>query len=274
MGVDIESRRGCPARSVATPMPKEATEEKRPDARQLQERLSAEYVAAHADVPATPPAGGDFYGVFPLKDGAGDESGDVAVVIGDVAGHGPEQAMQAGHMRALLSDCLAVGLSPAETLSAVNAMIEPDPNFEGFGTVFVGTLEAHTGTLTYASGGHEPALIASPTTLDPDAVLDLEGTGPPVGAFPPDMARFEQHQATLPEGGTLLLYTDGVSDARPPRSRLEWLGMDRLKALLLRFASLPPRQLVTRLLARVSAFCRGRFHDDVALLVVRRRARK
>ena len=63
-------------------------------------------------------------------------------------------------MRELLSDCLTVGLTPAETLSAVNAMIEPDPNFEGFGTVFVGTLEDGTGRLTYASGGHEPALIA------------------------------------------------------------------------------------------------------------------
>ena len=136
-------------------------------------------------------------------------------------------------MRELLSDCLTVGLTPAQTLSAVNAMIEPDPSFEGFGTVFVGTLEAGTGKLTYASGGHEPALL---TPADADAVQELDGTGPPVGAFPPQMTRFEQHQATLPTGGTLLLYTDGVSYARSPQSRLDWLGLVRLKSLLVSLA--------------------------------------
>ena len=228
--------------------------------------LSPEYAAAHADLPATPPSGGDFHSAFPLPDG----SGEVAVVIGDVAGHGPEQALQAEHMRALLSDCLTVGLSPAETLSAVNAMIEPDPNFEGFGTVFVGTLEAGTGKLTYASGGHEPALIAPANVTGPEAVQELDGTGPPVGAFPPDMARFEQHEAVLPGGGTLLLYTDGVSDARPPQSRLEWLGLARLKALFAGLSPLAPRRLVAALLRRVSAFCRGKFHDDVAIMAIRR----
>ena len=234
-----------------------------------EQRLSPEYIAAHADLPATPPSGGDFHSEFALDDG----SGDVAVVIGDVAGHGPEQTLQAEHMRALISDCITVGLTPAETLSAVNAMIEPDLNFDGFGTVFVGTLEAETGRLTYASGGHEPALIAAPTVQNPAAVEELVGTGPPVGAFPPEIARFEQHEATLPAGGTLLLYTDGVSDARPPHSRLEWLGIPRLKALFARLAPLSPRLLVSTLLSRVSTFCRGRFHDDVAVLAIRRSTR-
>ena len=232
-----------------------------------QENLSPEYIAAHADQPATPPSGGDFHSAFPREDG----SGDVVVVIGDVSGHGPEQALQAEHMRELISDCVSAGLNPAETLSAVNALIEPDPNFEGFGTVFVGTLESGTGKLVYASGGHEPALIATSKTSDPEAVQELDGTGPPVGAFPPEMARFEQHETTLPAGGTLLLYTDGVSDARPPHSRLEWLGIPRLKSIFAHLAPLSPGRLVSSLLRRVSAFCSGRFHDDVAVLAIRRR---
>ncbi len=232
--------------------------------------LTPEYSAAYADIPATPPSGGDFHAAFLLDAGA---SSEVAVVIGDVAGHGPEQALQAEHMRELLSDCLSVGFSPAQTLSAVNAMIEPDPNFEGFGTVFVGTLESGTGRLVYASGGHEPALIAPADAQSPDAVQELEGTGPPVGAFPPAMTRFEEHSATLPPGGTLLLYTDGVSDARPPQSRLDWLGLPRLKALFARLAALPPRRLIQSLLRQVSAFCRGRFSDDVAVMAVRRAAK-
>ena len=241
--------------------------------RQGQETLTPEYAAAYADIPAVAPSGGDFHDAFLLDKDAGNKS-PVAVVIGDVAGHGPEQALQAEHMRELLSDCLSVGLTPAQTLSAVNAMIEPDPNFEGFGTVFVGTLEAGTGKLVYASGGHEPALISPADADGPDAVQELNGTGPPVGAFPPSMTRFEQHQTILPPGGTLLLYTDGVSDARPPQSRLEWLGLPRLKSFLVEIAALPPRRLVLRLLRQVAAFCRGRFSDDVAVMVIRRTSKK
>jgi serine phosphatase RsbU (regulator of sigma subunit) len=238
---------------------------------QAETRLSSEYVAAEADLPASPPSGGDFHDAFPVNDG----SGKVAVVIGDVAGHGPEQTAQAEHMRELLADCLAVGLTPAETLTSVNALIEPDPNFEGFGTVFAGTIEAETGKLTYASGGHEPALIAMPSkAAEQTSVEELIGTGPPVGAFPADMARYEQMEAVLPKGGTLLLYTDGVSDASPPNSRLEWLGLDRLKAILAQNAAFSPRTLVSRLLGRVFAFCRGQFADDVAVLAVRRLSRR
>jgi sigma-B regulation protein RsbU (phosphoserine phosphatase) len=237
-----------------------------PQVRQAKADLTREFTAAHAEAPAQPPSGGDFVSTFPLHDG----SGDIGVVIGDVAGHGPEQTAQAHHMRELLSDCLAAGLTPAETLKAVNAMIEPDPNFEGFGTAFVGTLEAGTGRLVYSSGGHEPGLIAKPA--EPGKVEELEGTGPPVGAFPPGMARFEQKEASVAPGATLLLYTDGVSDAHPPHSRKEWLGIERLKHLFARFASLPPLRLVSTLLRRVAAFCGGRFDDDVAVLAVRRRA--
>ena len=241
-------------------------EEQGPPVALSEAALSAEYVVAHADVPAHPPTGGDFHSAFPMPDGRG----DIALVIGDVAGHGPEQTPQAEHMRELLSDCLTAGLSPAETLTAVNAIIEPDPHFEGFGTVFVGTLAAETGKLTYASGGHEPALIAPPDEAAPEKIAELVGTGPPVGAFPAEVARYEEHEAVLPDGGTLLLYTDGIPDARPPDNRREWLGLDRLKHLLAQVASLSPRRLISELLGRISAFCQGRFHDDVALLAVRR----
>jgi sigma-B regulation protein RsbU (phosphoserine phosphatase) len=230
--------------------------------------LSSEYVEVHADIPAVPPSGGDFHQVFPIEH----DGGTMAVVIGDVAGHGPQHTMQAEHMRTLLSDCLELGLSPMETLSAVNAIIEPDPNFEGFGTVFVGKIEAESGKIIYASGGHEPALIASPGDAKQQVeVEELIGTGPPVGAFPPEMARYEQREAVLPEGGTLLLYTDGVSDARPPYTRREWLGVAGLKKILAQFARLSPRRLITQLLRRVIRFCQGHFDDDVAVLAIRRR---
>jgi len=228
--------------------------------------LSDEYTAAQIEAPAVAPSGGDFQNAFTAPDGR------VAVVVGDVTGHGPEQTAQADHMRELLTDCLENGLSPSETLTAVNAMIEPDPNFEGFGTVFVGTLEPRTGTLTYASGGHEPALVADPHADGDEAVTELEGTGPPVGAFPAGLARFRQNKSVVPDGGTLLVYTDGVPDASSSTDRRHTFGLERLKAAFARLARLKPSKLVTTLFARVAAFCRGRFHDDVAMMAIHRRS--
>lgn len=228
-------------------------------------KLTRDFMAAHAETPAQLPSGGDFQNVFPLQDG----SGDIAVVMGDVAGHSPEQTGQAEHMREMLSDCLSVGLEPAATLKTVNAVMEADPNFDAFGTVFVGVLEAGTGSLTYASGGHEPGLIAAPDASASGQVEQLEGTGPPVGAFPPDLAQFEQEKAVLPAGATLLLYTDGISEVRPPDERKNWLGTDGLKKIFARFSLLSPARLVPALLQGVSAFCRGQFEDDISVMAVR-----
>ena len=228
--------------------------------------LTRDFTAAQAEAPMQLPSGGDFQNVFPLEDG----SGDVAVVMGDVAGHSPQQTGQAEHMREMLSDCLAAGLAPAETLEAVNVLMEADPNFNAFGTVFVGLLEAGTGSLTYASGGHELGLIAAPDASTSGQVEQLEGTGPPVGALPPDMAEFGQEKAVLPAGATLLLYTDGVSEARSSGDRKKWLGTEGLKKIFARFSLLSPSRLVPALLGRVSAFCRGRFEDDISVMAVRR----
>ena len=229
---------------------------------QSEVKLTRDFTAACAETPMQLPSGGDFQNVFPLPDG----SGDVAVVMGDVAGHSPEQTGQAVHMRELLSGCLSAGLAPAKTLDTVNASIEADPNFEAFGTVFVGVLEAKTGSLTYASGGHEPSLIAAPDANTSGQVEQLEGTGPPVGAFPPDLARFEQEKAVLPAGATLLLYTDGVSEARPPGDRKNLLGTDGLEKDLrsVRYdVTVPPRPCVASARVRIlPRAIRGRYFGD------------
>lgn len=234
--------------------------------RPVQARLTPEFASAYAEAPAQSPSGGDFHDAFPLHDG----SGDIGVVIGDVAGHGPEQTEQAEHMRGLLSNCLSVGLAPAEALTAVSAMIESDAYFDGYGTVFVGTLEAETGILRYASGGHEPGLIASAPDTAMGRVEQLEGTGSPAGALPPELTCFKEHETTIPVGATLLLYTDGVSEARPPHDRENWFGIERLKRELARLSSLSPRRLVSALLEHVSWFCHGQFNDDVAMMAIRR----
>lgn len=222
------------------------------------ERLCDELEAGHADAPLVFPAGGDFHAAFRLP------GGEVAVVLGDVAGHGPEAACDADRLQTAIAGCLEEGLPPAEALAFVNAAAEADPDFPGFATVFAGTVVPETGQIVYASGGHEPALVAAQN----EPVRELGSTGPPLGAIGAEDARYEQRTATLPCDGTLLLYTDGVTEARRGR---RFLGVDGLSSLLSRFARLSPARLTRKIFGRVRAFAGGqRLRDDIALLALRR----
>jgi sigma-B regulation protein RsbU (phosphoserine phosphatase) len=230
--------------------------------------LPSDFVAAHVQSPLVPPTGGDFHATFPLKD----DSSKIAFVLGDVSGHGQEASVHAENLKAAIVGCLDEGLTPSDALGYVNAAAEMDPNFPGFATVIAGTVEAASGRIVYASGGHEPALIAARQTNDtvpPDTVQELTSTGPPVGAFAADEVCYTNSEAKLAPGATLLLYSDGVTEARRGKS---YVGMERLRDWLVRFIDLTPTRLVRKLFGNALAFVGGKkFRDDVVLMVLRRK---
>ena len=218
---------------------------------------------ANADSPLEPPVGGDFHAAFTLEDGT------LALVMGDVVGHGPDAAAHATTLSRALSGCLIEGLPPAEALGFVNAAAEMSPEFEGFATVFVGTVAPLSGDLVYASGGHEPALVAGAGNTK--TVRELDSTGPSLGVFGADEIRYSQRTTNLEAGSTLLLYTDGITEAR--RGRGQMLGLARLRGILARYVPLRPLPLVRKIIGFARAFTgQGRkLRDDAALLVLRRR---
>lgn len=238
------------------------------------------YEAAHLSLPCEPPDSGDFHATVPLEDGS------VGVVIGDV--HGPEAGTHATVLCQAVVGCLQEGLAPEEALGFVNAAAEMDERFSGFATVFAGKVEPQ-GILHYASGGHEPALIATPSetaqaeNVSPADMRELPSTGPPLGAFGADEVQYRGNTATLPEGATLLLYTDGVLEARRPRDR-QAFGFERWQQLFARLCARPSassprtnplRSLLRQLLGRVFTFVGTpqERHDDIALLALRRKKR-
>lgn len=241
--------------------------------------LGSGYEAAYASAPFEPPASGDFHAAFPLEDGS------VGVVIGDVVGHGEEASRHAERLCRAIAECLIEGLPPEEALGFVNAAAEMSPYFEGFATVFAG-LVFPDGSVHYASGGHEPAMIAKgaddtaermaaaaagvPARRTPE-VTELINTGPPLGVLGADEVSYERGTATISQGSTLFLYTDGITEARRGR-RGPQLGMDRLKTLLMRWATLFPLRLVCKVLGYARAFAGrdGFLRDDAALLALRR----
>lgn len=201
--------------------------------------------------------GGDFYDVFPL------DKELYAVVIGDVSGKGLAAAQQLALIRNSLRTTLYLYRTPAQAASSLNAIVTAHDLLVGFVTAFVGVYDAAIGEITYTSCGHEPGLVRRAS----GAMEELGPTGPPLGID--QNASYSEGSITLSPGDTLLLYTDGLSEAG--QSRRQLLGTSGLTRLLV---SLPESADVQAeaeaLVAQVSDFAGGVFRDDVAVLLARR----
>ncbi len=202
--------------------------------------------------------GGDFFDIFPL------DKELHAVVIGDVSGKGLAAAAQLALIRNSLRTTLYLSQRPAQAVASLNTIVTAHDLLAGFVTAFVGVYDAATGSITFASCGHEPGLVRR---IAGGSVAELETTGPPLGVD--GNAIYSDSTLTLAPGDTLLLYTDGLSEAGPTRKNL--LGTPGLARL---FAALPAdtsAQTQAEALVRQAAdHAAGRFHDDIAVLTLRR----
>ncbi len=188
-------------------------------------------------------AGGDFYDVFEL------EPGRVAMVLGDVCGHGREALERAALMRYTVRAYLQAGLEPRAALAlAGQALADPDAHFA---TVAAGVYDSAEGTLTYACAGH-PA----PIVLGPGACVPLEACcSPPVGWGIPTGRR--QSCIPLPAGTAMCFFTDGLTEARCEDGLL---GSERLAALLASLGSHPSAGALVKLVTETA----GATPDDLA----------
>ncbi|MGY6215944.1 SpoIIE family protein phosphatase [Methylolobus aquaticus] len=202
---------------------------------------------------------GDFYDHFLL----GPET--LVVAIADVSGKGVAAALFMAAARTSIRNFTRPGVSPAQTLAAVNRALFEDNRQLVFVTTFLGHYDLPTGRLTYANAGHNlPYVVRSDGT--PEVLGD--STGPLLAVF--DNAEFGDRQAQLGDGDTLVLYTDGVVEASDPGGEL--YGEERLEALLRSNAAASPEALCTRITETVKQHCVGAPQDDVTLLVLRRQA--
>ncbi len=195
--------------------------------------------------------GGDFYDVFKLKDGS------VAVLIGDVSGHGIEAARMATLVRDVVHAFTHQTLKPAEVLAHTNRLlIEKDLN--GFVTAFLGILADGTGCLRYASAGHPEVLLQRAS----GEMERLRSRSVPLGVFA--NKEWPPSEVDLNPGDRLLLYTDGVTEAR---NGGDLFGEERLESVVRR-AHVPVEELPDHVLDEVLAFSGGALKDDIAVLAV------
>jgi serine phosphatase RsbU (regulator of sigma subunit) len=204
--------------------------------------------AAQVDV------GGDVYDFLELADGR------LAVVLGDVTGHGIDATADMAMAKFVFRSLAREHSEPSEFLAHANEVVVGEIAVGKFITMAYLTIDPR-GEVICASAGHpEPRIVR------PDGqVVGLVCGGLALGI---DASQeYEQVEASLPEGGAVVLYTDGVIESRQER---ELFGVERLDELLAANAQRPAQELADAVLAACRAFAGGDLPDDCAIVVIKR----
>lgn len=215
-------------------------------------RMSAIYRPAAGPIDV----GGDFYDLHVQPDGS------TVFVLGDVCGKGAEAAAMSGRVRHALAALRLVEDDPIRLLRLVNqALLGTGGN--KFATLVVGVLARRgSGSLLVrvASGGHPaPLVLRASGTVD---VISVPGML--VGIMPrPD---FSAVTLELAPRDTLILYTDGITEARGPSDSL--FGTDRLRSTLTSCATLPVERITSRLDDTIQTWTSATPRDDIAVLAI------
>jgi serine phosphatase RsbU (regulator of sigma subunit) len=195
-----------------------------------------------------PGAGGDFYDLFALDDGR------LAVVLGDVSGHGRQALPHTALVRFTLRAYLEAGLSPRNAVQTAGTVLERQLG-ESFATVVAATYHPRERTLTYACAGHPPPIVIGSRAIEPITVC----SAPPIGAGARTGTR--QTVVSAPGRARVCFHTDGVTEARVGA---ELFGAQRLMRAL---AELDPEAGAAELLERVAAQTDSRPDDMAACLL-------
>ncbi len=192
-------------------------------------------------------AGGDFYDVFEL------EPGRVALVLGDVCGHGREALERAALTRYTVRAYLQAGLEPRAALAlAGRALADPDAHFA---TVAAAVYDSQEARITYACAGHPAPIVLGQGVPTPLEVC----CSPPVGWGIPTGRR--QSRIPLPAGAAVCFFTDGLTEARCEQGLM---GTARLGELL---GALGPDPSADELIDRVTEVADAT-PDDMAACVL------
>jgi hypothetical protein len=197
---------------------------------------------------------GDFYDLYQTSPTR------TAAVIGDVSGHGIEPSITAFQVKYLLRVFLREYRDPAQALEELNALMSAQGRPEEFVSLVAAVFDTAAGTLRYASAGHPPGWL-----WNEGEVRALRATGPLLTLDP--HAEYTSREVTLEAGDLLLLYTDGLAEAR---SGEQLFGEDRIAGVLRRDPGQDTTVLCKSLLDAAHDFAEGPLNDDLAILAIRR----
>ena len=211
-------------------------------------QVSAHYRPARA-------VGGDFYDFIELG------KGRLGLVIGDVTDKGVPAALVMAATRSVLRAWAQRIDSPSEVLESVNDLLTPDIPPNMFVTCLYGVLDPSSGDLRFANAGHN-----LPYVHTADGAVELRATGMPLGLLPG--MTYEENEAMLKPGETILLYSDGLTEAHSPNR--EMFGFPRLLDMVGRTSG--STELSETLLTELALFTGPGWEqeDDVTLVALER----
>ncbi|WP_240677290.1 SpoIIE family protein phosphatase [Actinacidiphila soli] len=202
-------------------------------------------------------AGGDWFDVIPLA------GGRIALVVGDVMGHGLRAAATMGRLRTAVRTLAGLDMAPDELLRRINDLGDDlaQSRAEGWmATCVYAVYDPSTRRCTVARAGHLPPMLVCPGDTAEVRQLDVPA-GVPLGV---GGMEFESTDFEVPDGAVLVLYTDGLVEARGEDISE---GIDRLVAVLRHFG--PDDSLEDTCDDLLASMPPGREPDDVALLMAR-----
>jgi sigma-B regulation protein RsbU (phosphoserine phosphatase) len=207
-------------------------------------------------------AGGDYYDFFPLDDGSW------GIFIADVSGHGTPAAVLMAITHAIAHSQPGSHTPPAMLLQYLNEQLARSYTQAGtFVTAFYAILDPTTRQFTYSRAGHNP-----PRVVRSNRVLSLDRNGAlPLGIVSTE--KFGESVITLEPGDLLVIYTDGITEARSPANGPEgrqFFDTDRLDKLLLECTGGSAAECVARIQSDLNVFCdNAPPTDDQTLIAIR-----
>jgi hypothetical protein len=204
--------------------------------------------------PGTGAMAGDFFDLYQTSPTR------LAAVIGDVAGHGIEPSITAFQVKYLLRVFLRQYRDPGQAIEELNAVLSTSAKPEDLVSLCAVVFDQAAGTLRFASAGHPAAWLWHDGEVRP-----LRATGPLLTLSAG--ASFTSREVPLDPGDLLLMYTDGLAEARAGE---QLFGEDRIGGILRRDPGEDVTTLCKLLLEAARDFAAEPLNDDVAILAIRR----
>jgi phosphoserine phosphatase RsbU/P len=204
-------------------------------------------------------AGGDYYDFFKLRNDLW------GILLADVSGHGTPAAVIMAVTHALAHAYRSVAHIPAALLTHLDRALARRYSFDGsFVTAFYGVFDASTRRMTYASAGHpSPRLLRGDGSASIDISALASDGGLPLGAFDVfERNGYESVTIALMPGDAMILYTDGISEARNQRG--EFFGPEGIDRVLRSVPRGHPTELIGNLNASIMAFTADASPDAVS----------
>lgn len=201
--------------------------------------------------------GGDYFDFFPY------ESGRVAMVLGDVSGKGMPASLLMMGLQARVQVLIDEPGSLAEVMTRLNRITSANCPSNRFITLFFCILNGETGELVFCNAGHNPPIIVKAA----GGYQELRGGGPVIGIVP--TFEYQESRAQLEPGDTLVIYSDGVTEAASPAD--DEFEIEGLAAAVMAHRGRPASEIIAEINHAVSVYTNGAPQsDDITLIVARR----